>query len=134
MEDEKGCDEKLLAVPIADPRFNGIRDVEDLEPHWPREIENFFLVYKNLESGKETKIEVWKNAAEAKNMLDSIGKSRSPSTNLPLPVGACHGVVNPKRIHRSFEQHNRFLISLRVISGKVIVLLAMEFARNRPQG
>jgi inorganic pyrophosphatase len=70
MEDEKGLDEKLLAVPIADPRFDGIRDIEDLQPHWLLEIENFFVVYKNLESGKETRIEGWKKAAAAWELVD----------------------------------------------------------------
>lgn len=70
MEDEKGLDEKLLAVPVADPRFNGIVDIHDLQPHWLLEIENFFFAYKNLESGKVTKIEGWKNAAEAKALVE----------------------------------------------------------------
>jgi inorganic pyrophosphatase len=70
MEDEKGLDEKLLAVPVADPRFSGILGIEDLQPHWLLEIENFFLFYKNLESGKETKIEGWKNAAEATALVE----------------------------------------------------------------
>jgi inorganic pyrophosphatase len=70
MEDEKGLDEKLLAVPIADPRFNGIRDIKDLQPHWLLEIENFFVVYKDLESGKETKIEGWKGASEAMALVE----------------------------------------------------------------
>lgn len=69
MEDEKGLDEKLLAVPIADPRFDGIRDINDLQPHWLLEIENFFVVYKNLESGKETRIEGWKKAAAAWDLV-----------------------------------------------------------------
>jgi inorganic pyrophosphatase len=70
MEDEKGLDEKLLAVPVADPRFNGIRDIKDLQPHWLLEIENFFVVYKNLEGGKETRIEGWKGAAEARALVE----------------------------------------------------------------
>lgn len=70
MEDEKGLDEKLLAVPVADPRFDGIRDISDLQPHWLLEIENFFVVYKNLESGKETRIEGWKDAAAAWSLVD----------------------------------------------------------------
>ncbi len=70
MEDEKGLDEKLLAVPVADPRFSGILDIKDLQPHWLLEIENFFVVYKDLESGKETRIEGWKSAAEAMALLE----------------------------------------------------------------
>ncbi|HAR96829.1 MAG TPA: inorganic pyrophosphatase, partial [Deltaproteobacteria bacterium] len=39
-------------------------------PHWLLEIENFFVVYKDLESGKETRIEGWKSAAEAMALLE----------------------------------------------------------------
>jgi inorganic pyrophosphatase len=70
MEDEKGLDEKLLAVPIADLRFDGIQDIGDLQPHRLLEIENFLVVYKDLESGKETKIEGWKGVDEAGALVD----------------------------------------------------------------
>jgi len=69
MKDEKGVDEKLLAVPIADPRFDGIVDIDDLQPYWLSEIENFFQMYKSLERGKETRIDGWKRAAEALTLL-----------------------------------------------------------------
>lgn len=69
MKDEKGLDEKLIAVPIADPRFDGISDINDLQPHWLLEIENFFVTYKKLESGKETKVEGWKRAADVGKLL-----------------------------------------------------------------
>lgn len=70
MEDEKGLDEKLLAVPVADPRFDGIDDIGDLQPHWLSEIENFFAVYKDLEIGKVTRVGGWKKAAEARALLE----------------------------------------------------------------
>ena len=69
MRDEKGIDEKILAVPVADPRFDGIRDIKDLQKHWLVEIENFFSMYKELERGKQTHVEGWKNAEEAKAVL-----------------------------------------------------------------
>ncbi len=69
MEDEEGADEKLLAVPLADPRFEGIADIDDLQPHWLVEIENFFATYKSLERGKESRIGGWKHAADARALL-----------------------------------------------------------------
>jgi inorganic pyrophosphatase len=42
-------DEKILAVPVADPWTNEIEDLDDLATHTLREIEHFFLVYKELE-------------------------------------------------------------------------------------
>ena len=68
MRDEKGIDEKILAVPVADPRFDGIEDIGDLREHWLLEIRNFFGTYKLLE-GKESLVEDWKNAREARAIL-----------------------------------------------------------------
>lgn len=50
MIDEKGEDQKILAVPVGDPKSDGILDIDDLSPHWLREIENFFDTYKTLEN------------------------------------------------------------------------------------
>ena len=54
MRDEKGLDEKILAVPLADPRFDGIQELAEIHGHWLAEIRNFFATYKMLE-GKETR-------------------------------------------------------------------------------
>ena len=64
MADEKGPDEKILGVPIGDPRFDTVQDLDDLAPHWLREIENFFETYKRLED-KATEVQGWGNAADA---------------------------------------------------------------------
>lgn len=69
MRDEKGIDEKILAVPVADPRFDGIHDINDLQKHWLVEIENFFSMYKELEGGKETHVEGWKGKEEDRVIL-----------------------------------------------------------------
>ncbi len=49
MWDEKGPDEKILCVPIKDPLWNYIRDLDDVPPHLLKEFEHFFKVYKDLE-------------------------------------------------------------------------------------
>jgi inorganic pyrophosphatase len=49
MVDDKGIDEKILAVAQHDPRYDRIKDLSDVEPHILQEIEHFFNVYKNLE-------------------------------------------------------------------------------------
>ncbi len=64
MRDEKGLDQKILAVPSGDPRFDDIHDVGDLQPHWLAEIENFFAIYKTLE-GTTTEVKGWLNAQAA---------------------------------------------------------------------
>jgi len=68
MVDEKGTDEKILGVPVADPRFDGINDISDLQSHWLAEIENFFATYKMLE-GKESLVQGWGGVSEAKQVL-----------------------------------------------------------------
>ncbi len=65
MEDEKGIDDKILCVPTGDPRFEKIRDIKELPPHWPKEIAHFFERYKELEEGKYTRIVGWFGSAEA---------------------------------------------------------------------
>jgi inorganic pyrophosphatase len=64
MQDEKGPDQKILAVPVGDPRFASIRDLHDIDQHWLREIENFFQTYKALED-KWTDVVGWEDAAAA---------------------------------------------------------------------
>ena len=70
MEDEKGEDPKILSVPINDPRFDGIHDIKDVHPHNLKEIKEFFEVYKRLEPHKWTKFKAWKNAVEAKKIIE----------------------------------------------------------------
>ena len=72
MRDEKGLDEKILAVPLADPRFDGIKDLAEIHEHWLAEIRNFFATYKMLE-GKDTQVEGWRGAPEAWEVLRRCG-------------------------------------------------------------
>lgn len=69
MVDDKGPDEKILAVPVGDPRFDDIFDLSDLHNHWLKEIENFFATYKLLEE-KDTDLLGWDNAACAAEYID----------------------------------------------------------------
>jgi len=66
-EDEKGRDAKIVAVPSdkIDPRFQGIRDVNDIPEAVKQRIEHFFQHYKELEKGKWVKIVGWKSRTEA---------------------------------------------------------------------
>src|SRR5437773_2915552 len=74
MRDEKGDDEKILAVPTGDPRFAEVRDLKDLSPHWLREIENFFATYKELEDKKPPKISGWHGATAAGRLIKEARK------------------------------------------------------------
>jgi len=72
MHDEKGGDNKVLAVPLHDPRWGNVGDLRELPPHLLEEIENFFLTYKKLES-KEVRSDGWHDAREA---LEYLSRSR----------------------------------------------------------
>jgi inorganic pyrophosphatase len=58
MRDEKGRDDKVLAVPFSDPYMEGYHELDDVPAHTLREIDHFFAVYKELE-GKETSTGGW---------------------------------------------------------------------------
>jgi inorganic pyrophosphatase len=73
MSDDKGQDEKLLAVPVDDPRFNEVNSLDDVAPHILKEIAHFFQVYKDLEN-KETNIIGWRDAEFAANLYDECVK------------------------------------------------------------
>ena len=53
MIDSGRNDEKIIAIPVNDPTYNGYTDIKELPPHIFEEMRHFFRVYKNLE-GKET--------------------------------------------------------------------------------
>lgn len=68
MVDVNGEDQKILAVPVGDPRYAEVLDIDDLSPHWLREIENFFATYKTLEN-VETTMQGWGHAARAMEVI-----------------------------------------------------------------
>ena len=69
MRDGKGEDEKILAVPAGDPRFDEILTLDDLAKHWQREIETFFATYKTLEAD-DTEVKGWHGADTAWRVID----------------------------------------------------------------
>jgi len=60
---------KLLAVPVAEPRFAGYHTIQDLPPHLLKEIEHFFAVFKDLE-GSDIKSRGWEGPERAHAVLD----------------------------------------------------------------
>jgi inorganic pyrophosphatase len=68
MTDEKGQDEKVLAVPDKDPRFEEVADIDDLPAHLLREVEYFFDNYKALE-GKESAVLGWEHVKKARQVI-----------------------------------------------------------------
>jgi inorganic pyrophosphatase len=56
MRDDKGEDDKIIAVATDDPAFNHYRDVTELPPHVMLELDRFFRDYKVLE-GKTSEVD-----------------------------------------------------------------------------
>jgi inorganic pyrophosphatase len=50
MRDEKGIDDKIVAISVRDPAFSDYTDKSQLPPHVLREIRRFFEDYKTLEA------------------------------------------------------------------------------------
>lgn len=69
MLDINGEDQKILAVPVGDPRFERVKDIDDLSSHWLREIENFFDTYKALED-INTVVLGWDHADKALQVIN----------------------------------------------------------------
>ncbi|HEU5209017.1 MAG TPA: inorganic diphosphatase [Longimicrobiales bacterium] len=82
MSDEKGLDEKILAVPVHDPLYEGYHRLSDAAPHFLREVEHFFAIYKELE-GKKTEILGW----EAEGVAEIVENCRA-RYDAAFPAGA----------------------------------------------
>ena len=68
MSDEKGGDEKILCIPLGDPTWQHVEDLDDVPPHRLEEIENFFQIYKQLED-KPTVTFGWRVRAVAEDLV-----------------------------------------------------------------
>ncbi|BBY75093.1 inorganic pyrophosphatase [Mycolicibacterium parafortuitum] len=64
MEDEKGGDDKVLCV-LADPRWDHIQDIGDVNQFELDAIKHFFVHYKDLEPGKFVKAADWVGREDA---------------------------------------------------------------------
>ena len=62
-------DEKILCVPDKDPRYVGVKTLDDVAPHRLDEIAEFFKSYKNLEK-KVTEILGWKGLDEVQPLIE----------------------------------------------------------------
>ena len=65
MRDETGMDDKVLCLPLGDPEWHDVHELEDISKRVRDEIEHFFLVYKDLEPARVSAIEGWADRAQA---------------------------------------------------------------------
>jgi inorganic pyrophosphatase len=74
MHDRGRDDFKVLGVPDSDPLFAEYQDIEDVPSHFLKEVEHFFLTYKQLE-GAEILSDGWANAQAAYVAInDALGR------------------------------------------------------------
>jgi inorganic pyrophosphatase len=87
MVDSEEGDQKVLAVPTHNPRYDQIHTMDQIFSHVRREIEHFFTIYKELE-GRQTRMEGWGGPREARRaILESRQRYldlRSPGSVVPL--------------------------------------------------
>ena len=73
MIDDGDCDDKIIAVPVNDPRWDETVDLGDINKHFLKEIKHFFETYKKIED-KEVTIAKFEGKAEA---MEAVRKSIS---------------------------------------------------------
>jgi inorganic pyrophosphatase len=81
MRDDKGPDEKVLAVADTDPRFKGMTHLSDLPPHILKEIVHFFDIYKDLED-KQTHVLGWQDVESAYEVIRKFRLDTVPPLSL----------------------------------------------------
>lgn len=72
MTDGGERDDKVVAVPVDDPRFDDINDLKDINKHFVKEMTHFFETYKKIQN-KEVSIGTWHGQDEA---MKAFEKSR----------------------------------------------------------
>ncbi|WGW11005.1 inorganic diphosphatase [Saxibacter everestensis] len=80
MTDEAGGDDKVLAVPAGDPRWERFQDISDVDKFELDAIQHFFERYKDLEPGKFVKGSNWvgREAAEAEVLASQKRHQENP--------------------------------------------------------
>ncbi len=68
MIDSGESDAKILAVPVGDPRFNHVKDLSDVNPHFIKEVTHFYENYKKLQN-KVVTIPTIRDAKAAKEVI-----------------------------------------------------------------
>lgn len=83
MEDEKGKDEKVIAVPVKklNSAYSEYESIKDIPQALLNKITHFFERYKDLEPGKWVKVKGFEDATKAKELInDAIDRHRNQHT------------------------------------------------------
>jgi len=69
MIDSGEDDYKIIAVPADDPRFEEIKELDDLTTHAKKEIRNFWENYAELQPNKKIKVDGWSGKEKAHELI-----------------------------------------------------------------
>lgn len=64
MIDSGDADDKIIAVPVDDPRWNEVKDLSDINAHTLKEIEHFYATYKKIQN-KVVEVKGFKSRTDA---------------------------------------------------------------------
>ena len=73
MTDGGDRDDKVIAVPVDDPRFEEIQDLSDINKHFIKEASHFFETYKKVQN-KEVTVGKWHGKEEAMQAFERSRK------------------------------------------------------------
>jgi len=68
MIDSGDSDDKLVAVPVDDPRWDATKDIRDINPHTLKEMEHFYSTYKKIQE-KEVSVTGFAGREEAEKAI-----------------------------------------------------------------
>jgi inorganic pyrophosphatase len=69
MVDDGERDDKVIAVPVGDPRFDEIKDLGDLNTHFLKEMKHFFGTYKKIQN-KEVEVLDFEGRGKAREAFE----------------------------------------------------------------
>lgn len=73
MIDSGEGDDKVIAAPVDDPRWQEVQDLKDINSHTLKEIEHFYSTYKKLQN-KEVRVTGFEGKAAAENAFERARK------------------------------------------------------------
>jgi len=86
MRDDKGVDDKIVAVSVRDPSFEGYTDKGQLPAHVLRQVQRFFQDYKVLEHKQVVIEDMLGPDAALRIIRESLDVSRSATNDLSILI------------------------------------------------
>jgi inorganic pyrophosphatase len=69
MTDDRGQDDKIVCVPLEDPNWSGLEDLDDIPDQLREEVRHFFSIYKEPE-GIDVEIQGFEGCERALELIE----------------------------------------------------------------